>query len=699
MRVLAFVFASMLFASSRTDAQSVTTPEQAEKLEAGLQANPEDQSARMRLLSYYLSTNVPAAKALEPRRRHILWLIRNQPDNGMFGGSFGIIRAKGDRLADPEGYSEAAKLWRDQIAKSNATAATFAHAGEFFKSTGRDEALIIVETGLRRYPDHQRLGILRGNLYGMALTGAASVDQFGRPSGFPTDPLNTADSIKVRKALESVDNPNILIGVVASLGSQYYEFQKLGDAQATELFHLAEGYIERARNKSPEDVSLQSAISNIYSNAAGMKPLAKDKARILEKGAEMVTLPQQRSTILTNLAEAHFNNRQYDAAALDAEEVLKIVSANPNPRMAMGYGGSIHDANTILGRVALKRENPVEAKTRLLTAGRVDPSPMMSAMGPKFTLAQDLIQAGERDTVLEYITLCKNLWKNKDEVLDGWASTIRSGGSPEFQRRTIPSTNVIGTVAPAFGLKDLSGREHSLEEYKGKIVLLDFWATWCAPCRAEMPSFEKLHRELKDKDAVILAVDVGEGQDTVESYIKKEKFTFPVLMTDSGEMPNKYNVSAYPTLVVVDKAGRIADYIVGGRPEEQLRSAIDRGRAGAPPPRIPPVKQESVPAANGSAPVPVSPPAGATFNHFPRTTQVTWEPISGAVGYVVEWDYKSGEKWWSEDHNSQIAKLVTDTMFSFDFVGAQPGRWRVWAVLASGGTSAKSAWREFRYTR
>ena len=101
-----------------------------------------------------------------------------------------------------------------------------------------------------------------------------------------------------------------------------------------------------------------------------------------------------------------------------------------------------------------------------------------------------------------------------------------------------------------------------------------------------MPDFEKLHRELSGKDVVILAVDVNEGEDIVAEYIDKEKYTFPVLLTEGTDMVARYTVNAYPTLFAVDKSGRIADIALGRGPESEarIRQAIDRARAGAPPP-------------------------------------------------------------------------------------------------------------------
>ena len=207
------------------------------------------------------------------------------------------------------------------------------------------------------------------------------------------------------------------------------------------------------------------------------------------------------------------------------------------------------------------------------------------SFGPNWDLAQELLAKGEHETVLAYIDLCRKFWQSDRGRLDTWAATIRNGGSPNFSAGPSTSTpQLLGKAAPDFRLKRLRGSELSLAEFKGKVVLLDFWATWCAPCRQEMPDFEKLHRELSGKDVVILAIDVNEGEDIVAEYIDKEKYTFPVLFSEGSDVLERYSVNAYPTLVAIDKSGRIADYAIGRGPESEnrIRQAIDRARAGAP---------------------------------------------------------------------------------------------------------------------
>lgn len=99
-----------------------------------------------------------------------------------------------------------------------------------------------------------------------------------------------------------------------------------------------------------------------------------------------------------------------------------------------------------------------------------------------------------------------------------------------------------------------------------------------------------------------------------------------------------------------------------------------------------------------TAPVQISPPNGAVFNNFPRTTKLAWNPVPGAGSYTVEVEYfapPAPGKWMP----LKLTPNLHTTDYTFDFVGAQPGRWRVWAVGANGQKGPQSAWREFRYTR
>jgi len=121
--------------------------------------------------------------------------------------------------------------------------------------------------------------------------------------------------------------------------------------------------------------------------------------------------------------------------------------------------------------------------------------------------------------------------------------------------------------APDFTLKDLDGKTQRLADYKGKVVLVNFWATWCPPCRREMPSMERLYQKLKDQPFMILAVDQMENFDLAFTFTGQlePSPTFPVLLDEKGQTPKAWKVLGLPTSFVVDKQGRIAFRAMGGR--------------------------------------------------------------------------------------------------------------------------------------
>lgn len=119
--------------------------------------------------------------------------------------------------------------------------------------------------------------------------------------------------------------------------------------------------------------------------------------------------------------------------------------------------------------------------------------------------------------------------------------------------------------APDFVLKDLEGSLVSLKDFQGKVIFLNFWATWCGFCREEMPAMEKLWQKYMDEDFVILAVDVGEGKETVRSFVEENGYTFPVLLDFSREVASTYGIRGYPTTYLIDPKGMLVGTAIGMR--------------------------------------------------------------------------------------------------------------------------------------
>ena len=121
-------------------------------------------------------------------------------------------------------------------------------------------------------------------------------------------------------------------------------------------------------------------------------------------------------------------------------------------------------------------------------------------------------------------------------------------------------------LAPDFALPDLDGQAVRLSGHRGQVVLVNLWATWCPPCREEMPSMETLYRTLKDRGFVLLAVSEDEkGAEAVRPFVAEAKVSFPVLLDPQGEVGRKYGVWGYPESFVVDREGRIIDRVIGPR--------------------------------------------------------------------------------------------------------------------------------------
>lgn len=155
------------------------------------------------------------------------------------------------------------------------------------------------------------------------------------------------------------------------------------------------------------------------------------------------------------------------------------------------------------------------------------------------------------------------------------SGTAADNGTPD-------NSDVI--MVPDFTLKDLDGNDVSISDYRGKIIILNFWAVWCKYCVEEMPDFDKLDKELaEDGDAVILAVNVQEPYETVNKFISENDFGLKVLLDEDGDVAGGiFGVNSYPNTFVINKDGSLYTYIPGKTDIETMRTVIGMARDNAP---------------------------------------------------------------------------------------------------------------------
>jgi cytochrome c biogenesis protein CcmG/thiol:disulfide interchange protein DsbE len=141
-----------------------------------------------------------------------------------------------------------------------------------------------------------------------------------------------------------------------------------------------------------------------------------------------------------------------------------------------------------------------------------------------------------------------------------------------------------GNPAPSFTLQDLNGKQVSLSDFKGKVVVLDFWATWCPPCVKEIPHFIELHEQYKDRGFAMVGISLDhQGISVVKSFAQKYQVNYPILMTD-GRVDKAYGgITSIPTTFVIDSAGNIRQKYVGYRDkaifEADIKALLEEAEA------------------------------------------------------------------------------------------------------------------------
>ena len=175
----------------------------------------------------------------------------------------------------------------------------------------------------------------------------------------------------------------------------------------------------------------------------------------------------------------------------------------------------------------------------------------------------------------------KDATNSGDKENDETNNSVSNNGSSEESNKAESNK----TPAIDFELKDQYGKTHKLSDYKGKVVFLNFWATWCPPCKMEMPDIQKIYEKYEKQgeksEVVVLSVVAPNTQDEkdvegIKAFLEENGYTYPVLMDDGGYTFGAYRISSLPTTFMIDKEGNVSGYVQGGLTQEAMESIIEQ---------------------------------------------------------------------------------------------------------------------------
>ncbi|WP_010301203.1 thiol-disulfide oxidoreductase ResA [Kurthia senegalensis] len=132
----------------------------------------------------------------------------------------------------------------------------------------------------------------------------------------------------------------------------------------------------------------------------------------------------------------------------------------------------------------------------------------------------------------------------------------------------------VGDVAPDFELVDLNGERHHLKEYKGTGVILNFWGTWCPPCKREMPAFNKQYAAYQDSGVEILSINIAQSELEVSQFIEEYQLKFPVMIDTKKSVMRAYGVDPLPTTIGISKTGEITEIVTGEMTEQHIQKLM-----------------------------------------------------------------------------------------------------------------------------
>jgi hypothetical protein len=550
------------------------------------------------------------------------------------------------RLADPEGYAQAAQLWKEKASAPDANTKTIANAAVFFKIPDPAEGLAILDAADRDHPRDPDLARARGVLDAAQALGISGIEDMNFPI-YTTSTLRreTPVAANARKQVEASSDAN-LVGGAGEFFTHTNFFVapfniNLGD---DDLQTLAEKWLRRAHQLASPSDAWNSALSIAIRSSAPRTNDPVQKLKLLNEACSLLPENQKRN-MLAEIAQAEFDASDDAGAERDAQALVASVR-------------NIYDWNigqTVLGRLALAHGNQASAKEHLLASVTPPASIKNPNLRPAMQLAQEMLDAGDKETVLAFLEASRAIWTYDQGRLDHMVNFVkRSAPGLDLQRMgtPVPGNDFRNRLSPDFSARDRDGKTWSRDQLSGKVVALAFGSA---------PASDKLQQDFAARGV--------------------QFFQSPATREDP--LARRFEIESDPTLIVIDRQGRVVTYLPGKSNETAWRREIEASISGVSSPQMltPAVPQpkESVAIEAGKA-------------------TVSWEPVDNAESYVVEWDSRD-EKGWIFDRDQTVRVIATsNTSATLDLNGFTRLRWRVYAVPRFGTGGKESTWREIEGT-
>ncbi|MBI4909060.1 MAG: TonB family protein [Acidobacteria bacterium] len=567
---LALLFSGLGWLQAQPASQ--LSADQVAAMEATLQEDPGDRVTRSRLLMHYATAqrSSPSQETILARRKHILWFVEIAPESPYAGmGSTWIDAAMAPK--DPEGRKAVIQAWREVAAREHLPGDAYANSLRYLST---EDPALAVQTVRRALADPRlsKMGYWNaGKAIAAVILGATSLMLGESMSAAEPARSEAAPAQEARKILAESTAPGFLGAAVRALSNGQSMLRARKVESTVDADSLIEPVLARWAVRDRNDAMPFWVTMEVLQRRADAERIKERKLDLWTKAFEAGEMARKRggepdAGMARNQVQVAFEAGMHDKAVAYGTALLA------SPGTGSTQGQNVHDVNCWLGSIALQRGDKAAALRHLAEAAKSAGSPALGSFGPDFQLARDLASAGERDAVIAYLEGVRKFWKSGQGKLDDWMASLREGLVPSFNRFASPKTDrqkLVGKPAPVIpALATVGGERWDLAAHKGKIVLVDFWATWCVPCRQQMPALSAFYKAHKDEGFEMIGLSSGEDPEVVKSFLAKNPVSYPMAVAPDGVV-NAYEAHTLPSAFWVNREGVVVAVDVGAGPDTE----------------------------------------------------------------------------------------------------------------------------------